>query len=193
MCDVMLTDGITHPPEPAAPVSFKGSKVTVWVMDAVLGLQTKREHVAEWCCRTQHATAASHLHFRLLISKSRLVEPPQIVSPHPCSLNPLKFMMPTQGAPQACSWVILSRSACSAAGCGWLFLHHPAWPWTVLQRGPERPTHTRTQCQSRTQNSELCVKSYMSNYHKYVFIYYLCHIPNWQKCPFYVLNLTNIM
>lgn len=95
MCDVMLTDGITHPPEPAAPVSFKGSKVTVWVMDAVLGLQMKREHVAEWWCRTQHATAASHLHFRLLISKSRLVEPPQIVSPHPCSLNPLKFMMPT--------------------------------------------------------------------------------------------------
>lgn len=64
-------------------------------MDALLGFEVEREHVAEWSCRTQRATAASHLHFRLLICKSRLADPPQIVSPHPCSLNPLKFMMPT--------------------------------------------------------------------------------------------------
>lgn len=92
MCDVMLRAAISRPSEPAGPVSFKESKV----MDAVLGLEMKREHVAERCCRPQHATAASHLHFRLLISKSGLAEPPQIVSPQPCSLNPLKFMMPRQ-------------------------------------------------------------------------------------------------
>lgn len=71
MCGVMLIAGITHPPEPAVPVSFKGSKVTVGVMDALPGLEVKGEHVAEWCCRMQHATAASHLHFRLVICKSR--------------------------------------------------------------------------------------------------------------------------
>lgn len=144
-------------------------------MDALLGSEVKREQSDEWCCQTQQATAASHLHFRLFISKSRLVEPPQIVFPHPCSLKLLEFMMP-----------ILKE------------LHkHAAWPFSpeglvlrllvagsscTTQPGPEMLSSVGLSVpptQGHSVTPELtCVKSYMSNYHKYVFVYYLCHIPN---------------
>lgn len=114
------------------------------------------------------------------------MEPPQIVSPHPCSLKPSEFMMPTlKELHKHAAWPfspegLAPRLAVAGSSC-------------TAQPGPELVSSVGLSVPPTRGHSvtpELtCVKSYVGNYHKYVFIYYLCHIPNRQKHSFYVLHL----
>lgn len=174
MCDVLLIAvRITRPPEPAVPVSFQWfgqrSQYEPWMLSTNTLLSGAGE------CNTQQL-----LHIYIW---------------DPLSLNPAWRNLPQIVSPLPAPWTLrnewcrhqwsstnmqLGRALHKCLICGWMWLAFPAPPSLALNCSPAWDWASRPHEDTVSLQNSLCVKSYIGNYHKYVFTYYLSHIPKWQ-------------
>lgn len=73
--------------------------------------------------------------------------------------------------------------------CGWLWLAFPAPPSLALNCSPAWDWASHPHGDTVSLQNSHCVKFYISNYHKYVFTYHLCRIPNWDTIFPVMLNV----